>query len=414
MEKLLHEPDSASVPPAELVREHLSRVLASPHFRTSKRSAAFLSFVVDQTLDGHELEIKERTIGVAVFGRAPDYETPADPIVRVKANEVRKRLAQYYGESGAEEAVRIDLPAGAYIPAFHWRDSRTGRRGVAQPTTRQPNRFPTGLVLGAGCAVLLLAAGLFYRSKTIPPPSALDEFWAPVVRSSEPPLLCVGVSDTWSVSRRLREELERLPANGSEPRQVSVLPGELPHLVNFHVSTANFESVLALSLLLAGKGAKPQLRLGAAMSLEDIGAHPVISIGAFNNPWTIRGNEELRFSFEGDGPDESAPLSIKDRLHPENRWVLSERYPWKKQTVDYAIISRLFDPNSGNVFITLGGINSFGSQVAGEFVTEPRYWKDIAQHAPAGWQKKNLQIVLETTVVGTTPSPPRVLAVHFW
>src|SRR5260370_221587 len=113
MEKLQREPEPASVPPADLVREHLGRVLASPHFRTSKRCSDFLSFVVDRTLKGHRLEIKERTIGAAVFGRPHDYETPADPIVRVKANEVRKRLAQYYGEAGAEELLQIQLPAGA-------------------------------------------------------------------------------------------------------------------------------------------------------------------------------------------------------------------------------------------------------------------------------------------------------------
>jgi hypothetical protein len=216
------------------------------------------------------------------------------------------------------------------------------------------------------------------------------------------------------VSRRLQTELERLPPRGDVAGKVQVWPGEFQHLVNLHVSTGNFESVLALSLLLAAKGVAPQLRYGAILSLQDIGAHPVISIGAFNNPWTVRGNSELRFSFEGDGADEDAPLSIRDRLHPENRWVVSERFPWRKQPVDYALVSRLFDHASGNVFITVAGINTFGSRAAAEFLTEPRFLRDLALRAPAGWQKKNLQIVLETTVVGTTPSPPRVLATHFW
>ncbi len=59
--------------------------------------------------------------------------------------------------------------------------------------------------------------------------------------------------------------------------------------------------------------------------------------------------------------------------------------------VDYALISRLFDPVSGNVFITLGGINSFGSQAAGEFVTNPHYWIELAANAPANWQKKTFK-----------------------
>ena len=425
-----------SVPPAELVREHLNRVLASPHFRTSKRSSHFLSFVVDLTLQGRQLEIKERTIGAAVFGRPLDYETPADPIVRVKANEVRKRLAQYYGEVGAEESVQIELPSGAYVPAFRWRGSASGiavgmltgdppllaevrsvsdetvvseQPGLARPK-RSRRRSPA---LVAGGALLLVAAA-FLGWKTIPRASPLDDFWAPVVRSSGAPLVCVGISDSWMISRRLQAELERLPAKGGSYGTVQVRPGEFPHLVNLHVSTGNFESVLALSLLLAAKGVSPQLRIGAAMSLQDVGQHPVISIGAFNNPWTIRRNAELRFAFEGDGADESAALSIKDRLHPETPWVVSDRFPWKAQTIDYAVITRLFDRTSGNVFITAAGINTFGTRAAGEFLTDPRYWEALVQSAPTGWQRKNLQIVLETSVVGTTPGPPRVLATYFW
>ena len=413
MEKLQLEPDSASGPPVDLVREHLTRVLASPHFRTSKRCSEFLTFVVDQTLEGHRLEIKERTIGAAVFGRPLDYETPADPIVRVKANEVRKRLAQYYGEAGAEETLQIELPAGAYVPLIHWRNHHVAApRPFTRPAIARPDRSRKYLAYGAGCAILLLAAGYFNWKRTLAA-SAFDEFWAPVLHSSGLPLICVGASDTWIASRRLRDELERLPTIG-DANPVRILPRDLHHMTNFHMSTGNAESVFDLSVLLAGKGAAPELRLGGVLSIQDIAAHPVISIGAFNNPWTIRGNSELRFSFEGDGTDDDAPLSIRDRLHSENRWVVSGRVPWKQQTVDYALISRLFDPASGNVFITLAGINSFGSQAAGEFVTNPRYWKNLAENAPAGWQKKNLQIVLETTVVGMMPSPPRVLATHFW
>jgi len=433
VQKLQQEPDLAPVPPVEAVREHLNRVLASPHFRTSKRSSDFLSFVVDLTLQGRQLEIKERTIGAAVFGRPLDYETPADPIVRVKANEVRKRLAQYYGEVGADEPVQIELPAGAYVPAFRWRSSPSGiaigMLAGDPPATAEVHSVPDQAVVAppmppkrsrrtypvfAAVGVVLLLAAAFAGWKAIPRGSPLDDFWAPVVRSSGAPLVCVGISDSWMISRRLQAELERLPAKGGAPGTVQVRPGEFPHLVNLHVSTGNFESVLALSLLLAAKGVSPQLRVGAAMSLQDVGQHPVISIGAFNNPWTIRRNAELRFAFEGDGADESAALSIKDRQHPETPWVVSDRFPWKAQTIDYAVITRLFDRTSGNVFITAAGINTFGTRAAGEFLTDPRYWDALVQSAPTGWQKKNLQIVLETSVVGTTPGPPRVLATYFW
>src|ERR1700730_10453271 len=102
----------------EAVREALTRVLASTEFRTSKRSQEFLRYVVEHTLNGQSDLLKERTIGIEVFGRSTDYEPGEDATVRVKAGEVRKRLGLYYAEQGAHDPVRIELHSGTYIPEF--------------------------------------------------------------------------------------------------------------------------------------------------------------------------------------------------------------------------------------------------------------------------------------------------------
>src|SRR6202789_1086502 len=98
--------------------EQLERIVDSKHFRNSKRYPSFLRFVVEQTLAGKTEELKERTLGTDVFGRRNDYDTNADPIVRVTAGEIRKRIAQYYQEPGHENELRIDLPLGSYVPHF--------------------------------------------------------------------------------------------------------------------------------------------------------------------------------------------------------------------------------------------------------------------------------------------------------
>src|ERR1700735_5242393 len=98
--------------------QQLDRIVCSRHFRNSKRYPSFLRFVVEQTLAGKTEELKERTLGVDVFARRSDYDTNADPIVRVTAGEIRKRIAQYYQESGHEHELRIDLPLGSYVPHF--------------------------------------------------------------------------------------------------------------------------------------------------------------------------------------------------------------------------------------------------------------------------------------------------------
>src|SRR5947209_7383110 len=106
------------LPESAAVLEQLQRILANSLFQHSKRYPAFLRHVVEQTLRGAGDELKERTLGVAVFRRTPEYDTSADPVVRNTASEVRKRLEEYYSEAGREGELRITLPAGAYVPEF--------------------------------------------------------------------------------------------------------------------------------------------------------------------------------------------------------------------------------------------------------------------------------------------------------
>ena len=94
-------------------------MLISPEFRTSKRSQEFLRYVVEHALNGQADLLKERTIGIDVFGRSTDYDPGEDATVRVKAGEVRKRLGLYYSEQGALDLIRIELPLGTYVPEFH-------------------------------------------------------------------------------------------------------------------------------------------------------------------------------------------------------------------------------------------------------------------------------------------------------
>src|SRR6202789_1744286 len=95
-------------PTEEQVREELTRVLASHEFRSSKRSQEFLRFVVEHTLRGAADILKERAIGIEVFGRPTSYDPSDDATVRVKAGEVRKRLGIYYSTQGAANALRIE------------------------------------------------------------------------------------------------------------------------------------------------------------------------------------------------------------------------------------------------------------------------------------------------------------------
>lgn len=105
---------------SEAVREVLQDIVASRHFRSSRRSRQFLEYVVEQKLLGNEGLIKERLIGIEVFGRNSNYATGEDPVVRVQAGEVRRRLELYQAEVH-HGAVLFELPTGSYVPIFRLR-----------------------------------------------------------------------------------------------------------------------------------------------------------------------------------------------------------------------------------------------------------------------------------------------------
>ena len=103
------------------VRAELNRLLESPAFRTSKRCREFLEYITEHTINGPAGALKERSIGIKLFQLSHDFDTGQHTIVRVTANEVRKKLAQHYqAENGLFHPVRIDLPPGSYSAAFRW------------------------------------------------------------------------------------------------------------------------------------------------------------------------------------------------------------------------------------------------------------------------------------------------------
>jgi hypothetical protein len=114
---------------------HLKEVTEGAAFKGSHRSGQFLRYIVEQAIAGHFESLKERIIGVELFGRSPTYDTGEDAIVRVTASDVRRRLLQHYGRYGVQSEYRISLPVGSYHPEFT-RISATGQEH--QPLSEEP------------------------------------------------------------------------------------------------------------------------------------------------------------------------------------------------------------------------------------------------------------------------------------
>src|SRR5579885_2962069 len=180
------------------IRDQMEKILSSSLFRQSKRYPALFRYIVENTLSGRTDRLKERTLGVEVFLRDPDYDTNLDPVVRTSAGEIRKRLAQYYLQAGDE--IRIDLPSGCYVAEFHPPDAVQMPAAAAFPLrTARPAWLPYGLAAIVFSALLVLT---FARMKA---PSPLDRFWAPVFDSPDPVLLCLGGPKGATPITRLQE-----------------------------------------------------------------------------------------------------------------------------------------------------------------------------------------------------------------
>lgn len=116
-----------STPTRTEVEAQLARVVASDSFKGAQRSTDFLEFVVAESLAGRADRLGGYTIGVEVFGRADDFDPQTDPIVRVEAGRLRRRLERHYLVS-ATDRVLIEVPKGGYAPVFSYRGDEAETR----------------------------------------------------------------------------------------------------------------------------------------------------------------------------------------------------------------------------------------------------------------------------------------------
>jgi len=383
------------------IREQLERLLANPLFKHSRRYPSMLRYVVEHALSGDSGQLKERTLGIEVFARDPHYDTNLDPVVRTTAGEIRKRIAQYYHEPGHEGEVRIDLPAGSYLPEFHLPAKSTA---LLQPAQVRPRWLLISLAAVA-CAVIVGSIVWFNPFASQP----IERFWQPLLSSSSPALLCIGPANLSAVTQLLQPSAAAgQPADPSAPTLQEVQQLEAQHVA---LSDATTLSRIAGVLQLHHK--VYHVRNAVFTSFRDLRDGPVILIGAFNNNWALRLSGQLRYSF---GRDLATHLSwIADRQNPSKRdWSLAMRAPVSTINEDYALISRFWDATTDQPVVIAAGIGIYGTMAAGEFLTDPVYLSTLNKQAPGNWDRKNIQVVIATKVINGVSGPPRILATHFW
>jgi hypothetical protein len=380
----------ADAPDSTAVLQQLERILSTPLFQHSKRYPALLRYTVEKTLQGASEELKERTLGIEVFRRSPGYDTSADPVVRNTASEVRKRLNEYYA-AGHDGELRIVLPPGGYVPEF-WPAGRDvpileePEPAPAVPTVRR-FRMVALAAIPVALLVFLGAYQLFSRA------SAVDLFWAPILRSSQPVLV---VTDTWAARRPQADS----GADSQAPRDV-IDPKAFLYVTQQSAKLASF-------LLAHGKGI--DYELARSIGIADLRERPFILKGAFNNQWTLRAVAPFRFYLQFDrNPD---VRRILDRSNPQQRDWQAPVTP--ALAADYALIARAPEPQTGQMMLVIAGLGEQGTAAALEFVTNPKYLERLPERAPSGWHKRNIELVIKTDLVNGDWGEPRVVATHWW
>ncbi len=388
----------------DLVLKELEGILASYHFKGSKRYPAFLKFVVNAALDGRASQLKERTLGVEVFGRDPNYDTNADPVVRFTAGEVRKRIAQYYHENGNSSRIRIELPLGSYVPEFILVPHEAGARPRA--TEQQPERdlkAEKGLRL-FWVPLLALALGIIgwrifahvqaHRIST-PTVSMSQKFWEPFYRDSRPVLIAIGTSHP----RHLAPE---------SPNLSFLDYGEEPY---HHVSLLSAVALAHVAGVLTKRNKTYEVKEARESSLIDIRGRPLILIGATNNAWTMHLVSSLRYRFVFN--DEVA--RIEDRQNPaDTRWRIDYSVPFASIATDYAIVARFYDSTTEGPVMVVAGLGFYGTEAASELVESPQYLDRVLKTLPAGWEGRNIELVIKSNVIDNKDGPPVLLASAVW
>lgn len=393
----------AGTPHQESVLAELDRILQSSAFRNARRSQEFLRYIVTNTLAGRTDRLKERIIGQEVFQRPPDYDTGEDSIVRVKASELRRRLAQFYHEA-SRSAVEIEIPVGSYMPEFRMHKPAIAAPGfpapAAAPAAPRRRAIPGLLAAGAVALVVLIAAGLLWSNRVQPAQAALDAFWAPVYRSSSPVLLCVAQPVVYWLAERSRAIMDQSPPRGSIPAE------DLTRTPDYFLGFGDALALANVTGFLRAKGRPVQVRMAHDVSFLDLRNAPAVLIGAFTNDWTMQMTNNLRYVFDKKDPRSA----IRDQMNPQQAW----HFAGDGAGSDYALISRIFDSRSGNVIVIAAGLGHLGTQMAGEFLTNSNYMDQMVRNAPADWRQRNMQVVLWGEVIGRTVGPPRIMASWYW
>lgn len=292
-------------PPAADVRAELDRILASEIFSRSDRLSAFLKFIVEQTLDGQGETLKEQVIAAELYGKGADFNTAADPIVRVDARRLRDRLREYYA-SAPSAPLTIAVPKGSYAPVFTV-GGPSAAGAIAVP--RRPS-WVAGVVLGLAIAA---TAWIVYEWRTrnaAEPPVRLLTVTSQPGGEEDPALSSDGslVAYTWHAEVVAAGDLWVKAVESDATQRLTNTPGIDEKWPRWSPD----DQYIAYTTLAEGKSS-------SVFKISRLGGSPsLISNEAVHPTWTPDGRSIVMF-----GKSDTGPALIEQQLATGARRTLT-------------------------------------------------------------------------------------------
>ena len=377
------------------LEQHLQGVLEGDAFKGSQRSGKFLNYVVHRAMDADFDALKERAIGIEVFGRPPGYDTSADAIVRVTASDVRKRLSQHYGHPGMATEYRISLPAGSYIPQFvreprphpeqqllstigvRLQENGQEARSIAPPTSRRQVDHVRFVLAAALISALSFAAFLVAWNHQHRPVSLSVLPWSVIFGSSRPTQIITSdpniaeiqgftggqISLSDYANHRYIPDPSRLT-----PEQLRfctvILRGDKTSVVDTPIAIAVAQLAQATSSKVTARGARN-------VQFQDMksDANFVLLGSPRTNPWSNLYNDRLDFRFEYD-PTTGKEVIRNVHPHPGEPPAYVETAPGWATGQSYAIVAFLKNLEESSQVLFIAGQTAEGTEAAGKLVTD--------------------------------------------
>jgi len=436
-------------PHAVALKAHLRSVTESPAFKGSRRSQEFLQFVVARALDGHFDDLKERVLGVELFGRSPSYDTGDDAIVRVTACDVRKRLNQFYVEFGAQSDFRIELPPGSYIPEIHSvapalppppakaveiaPPALAPALDAAIPTAGIPSAAPaparrTGLAwfTTAALVAITVAGSAFWVWKerrpaeaAISPEHTLP--WSAMIQPNRQIRLIFCDPEIVNIQKALNYSITLSDYANQHYWPADMKPEARRTLQALSIRGASVAAVdagIALkmdSLILPFTKRAMQMQTARNVRLGDFKTEDsfVLFGSPRSNPWLELFQDQLDFSFEF---DDVRRAEFVRNLHPrsgEAAAYVPTAEGWGTGQA-YGIVALVANPEQNGQVLLLAGSDAEATEAAGKLVTNIDALSKILKSAgiDSNGRVRHFEILLRVSTMAGLPNTYDVVACH--